>query len=229
MSLASQWSLPCFSSLRAAAAASCCACRSFSASFCFRRSSACMMASIELIFALPPDGPALGPTADAPLAAASPASSASLGRFAFAPSCRPKEIFSALSSRSTSVGAAVSSAWAWLAFTIRWMSRRCFSSESRAARSRLARASILARVSGSRSIYVTNHPFSVSSTSHLPVRPRYITKSVSVSQIVEFMCVCSLKPMYSLYSVFAATRCDFAFRLISSIIPSSNCEENSSM
>eukprot|EP00966_Prymnesium_polylepis_P166075 3839192-Prymnesium_polylepis.1 len=78
------------------------------------------------------------------------------------------------------------------------MSRACFSSESSAERSRFARASSFASVSGSRSMYVTNQPFSVSSTSHLPVRPRYITKSVSVSQIVAFICVCSFQPMYSL-------------------------------
>ena len=60
------------------------------------------------------------------------------------------------------------------------------------------RSSTLRSFSGSRSTYVTNQPFSVSSTSHLPSRPRYMTKSVSVSQIVAFMWKCCLSEMYSL-------------------------------
>mmetsp|Transcript_10395 Transcript_10395/g.18092 ORF Transcript_10395/g.18092 Transcript_10395/m.18092 type:complete len:211 (-) Transcript_10395:380-1012(-) len=41
---------------------------------------------------------------------------------------------------------------------------------------------------GSFMIKVMYQPFSVSSTLHLPSRPRCLTKSVSVSQQVEFMC-----------------------------------------
>lgn len=47
--------------------------------------------------------------------------------------------------------------------------------------------------------------FSVSSITHLPVRPKYFTKVVNVSNDVAFMCVCVLSEMYSLYTMFAAT------------------------
>ena len=91
------------------------------------------------------------------------------------------------------------------------------------------RSSTLRNFSGSRSMYVTNQPFSVSSTSHLPVRPRYITKSVSVSHTVAFMWKCCLSEMKSLYIWLAFWRCERAFRLMISIMPSSNSLENSSM
>lgn len=53
---------------------------------------------------------------------------------------------------------------------------------------------------------VMNHPFSVSSTLHLPSRPRYLTNSVSVSQMVEFMWMWLRSAMNSLYTTLAATR-----------------------
>ena len=46
------------------------------------------------------------------------------------------------------------------------------------------------------STQVTNHPFSVSSMTHFPERPRWLTKEVRVTQQVAFMWRCSLSPMY---------------------------------
>jgi hypothetical protein len=53
---------------------------------------------------------------------------------------------------------------------------------------------------------VMNHPFSVSSTLHLPSRPRYLTNSVRVSHCVEFMWMWFLSAMNSLYTTLALTR-----------------------
>jgi hypothetical protein len=39
-----------------------------------------------------------------------------------------------------------------------------------------------------------------------PVLPRYLTNSVSVSHLVEFMCTWCRSVMYSLYTFFASTR-----------------------
>jgi hypothetical protein len=69
-----------------------------------------------------------------------------------------------------------------------------------------ARAAARASAAGSRSIQVMFHPRSDSSITALPVRPRYFTKSLSVGQIVLFMCTCSLSWMNSLYTWFAAMR-----------------------
>lgn len=55
-------------------------------------------------------------------------------------------------------------------------------------------------------ISVMNQPFSVSSTLHLPCRPRCLTNSVSVSQRVEFMWMWLRSAMNSLYTTLAATR-----------------------
>ena len=49
-------------------------------------------------------------------------------------------------------------------------------------------------------------PFSVSSTTALPLLPRYRMKLVSVSHLVEFMCTCCLSWMYSWYTTFECTR-----------------------
>jgi len=53
---------------------------------------------------------------------------------------------------------------------------------------------------------VMNQPFSVSSTLHLPSRPRCLTNSVSVSQCVEFMWMWLRSAMNSLYTTLALTR-----------------------
>ena len=54
--------------------------------------------------------------------------------------------------------------------------------------SRFRRRSVDSFSMGSSWMRLMNQPFSVSSTRHLPVRPRYLTNSVSVWNVVEFMC-----------------------------------------
>lgn len=63
-----------------------------------------------------------------------------------------------------------------------------------------ARRPLRASVSGVRSTHWMYHPFSVSSTMHLPSRPRYAMKSPSVVHCVAFMWMWCLSLMYSLYT-----------------------------
>mmetsp|Transcript_28614 Transcript_28614/g.86465 ORF Transcript_28614/g.86465 Transcript_28614/m.86465 type:complete len:229 (-) Transcript_28614:349-1035(-) len=64
------------------------------------------------------------------------------------------------------------------------------------------------RASGVLSMYWMYHPLGVLSILHWLVRPKYWTKLLSVTQIVEFMCVWCLLEMKSQYTVFARTRAD---------------------
>mmetsp|Transcript_14821 Transcript_14821/g.36993 ORF Transcript_14821/g.36993 Transcript_14821/m.36993 type:complete len:270 (-) Transcript_14821:270-1079(-) len=86
------------------------------------------------------------------------------------------------------------------------ISARCRSSSSFSAAVRFSRFSSSMSCMGSLWMRVIHQPFSVSSTLHLPSRPRYLTNSVSVSQRVEFMCTWCLSLMYSLYTFLASTR-----------------------
>mmetsp|Transcript_2158 Transcript_2158/g.8690 ORF Transcript_2158/g.8690 Transcript_2158/m.8690 type:complete len:227 (+) Transcript_2158:4628-5308(+) len=97
------------------------------------------------------------------------------------------------------------------------------SSSSSSATFRLAFIACRIFSSLSSGLYVMNQPFGVSSTSQMPSRPRYLMNSVSVVHLVEFMWMCVLCAMYSLYTMLALTLlflCDVAIRLRKSLL---NC------
>mmetsp|Transcript_1098 Transcript_1098/g.2568 ORF Transcript_1098/g.2568 Transcript_1098/m.2568 type:complete len:200 (-) Transcript_1098:437-1036(-) len=67
------------------------------------------------------------------------------------------------------------------------MAMACRSFSSRSAPERFSLRSSSISSMGSRWMSVIHHPFSVSSTLHLPSLPRYLTNSVRVSHLVAFM------------------------------------------
>mmetsp|Transcript_26735 Transcript_26735/g.63398 ORF Transcript_26735/g.63398 Transcript_26735/m.63398 type:complete len:205 (+) Transcript_26735:543-1157(+) len=79
-------------------------------------------------------------------------------------------------------------------------------SSSRSCLSRLLRRSSSSSCAGSLDTRVMNQPFSVSSTLHLPSRPRYLTNSVRVVHFVEFMWMWCLFAMNSFQTTVAWTR-----------------------
>mmetsp|Transcript_44883 Transcript_44883/g.113104 ORF Transcript_44883/g.113104 Transcript_44883/m.113104 type:complete len:214 (+) Transcript_44883:443-1084(+) len=110
---------------------------------------------------------------------------ASANAIAGAPSSRSSSNLAGASSGGGASGlSGTASVASSICFLTIWMDR---SSSSRSIFSFFFNASWRASVSGSRSMNVMYHPFSVSSTMHLPSFPKYLTKLVSVDHFVAFM------------------------------------------
>ena len=68
-----------------------------------------------------------------------------------------------------------------------------------------------------------NHPFGDSSTVQKPSRPRYLTYSESVRNLVAFMWMCCLSWMYSLYTLCASMRTFGCLRTLNALIHATGC------